>query len=223
MEREILCLKSLTQALILNLVLRSLWQLSVARTPPHTEQWQTFCWRGQLLNAVSYWKLFGFNPVAASPWSCRLFEYTSKLSTTMMAFSAHSLNITFRSLLSTRTPHLDLFYCSQGDQHLGIGPFPVCVWGCLHSNCNVLWARRVQAHECVSSGWAHWPRPNQLMKWTSASLVSDLCRIHYPWGGVLITITIYLYSLGADAFMPHATFFCCFSVFARSSSWTLTP
>lgn len=27
---------------------------------------------GELLNAVSCWKLFGFNPVAASPWSCRV-------------------------------------------------------------------------------------------------------------------------------------------------------
>lgn len=46
----------------------------------------------------------------------------------MMALSAHSLDVTFRSLLSASAPHCDLFCSSQRDytQHLGIGPFPVC-------------------------------------------------------------------------------------------------
>lgn len=53
-------------------------------------------------------------------------EHTSKLSTTMLARSAHSLDITFRSLLSAGTLQPDLFCSSQGDytQQLGIGPFP---------------------------------------------------------------------------------------------------
>lgn len=55
-------------------------------------------------------------------------EHTSKLSTTAMARSAHSLDITFRSLLSAGTLQRDLFCSSPGDytQHLGIGPFLVC-------------------------------------------------------------------------------------------------
>ncbi len=55
-------------------------------------------------------------------------EHTSKLSATMMALSAHSLDITFRSLPSAGTPQRDLFCSRQGDytQHHGIGPFPVC-------------------------------------------------------------------------------------------------
>lgn len=44
-----------------------------------------------------------------------------------MALSAHSLDITLRSLLSAGTLQRDLFCYSQEDytQHLGTGPFPV--------------------------------------------------------------------------------------------------
>ncbi len=69
MRGDIVSLKSLTQALILNLALRSfLWR----RLPTHREHFaEERPSSGEVLNEVR-WKLFGFNPVAASPWSCRL-------------------------------------------------------------------------------------------------------------------------------------------------------
>lgn len=72
MGRDILCLKSLTQALILNLALRSfLWHWL-----PHVENSDKHFAEEAKLRRTSEWsqlqKAVGFNHVAASPWSCRL-------------------------------------------------------------------------------------------------------------------------------------------------------
>lgn len=156
-------------------------------------------------------------------------EHTSKLSANMMALSAHSLDITFRSLLSAGTPQRDLFCSSQGDytQHLGIGPFPVCEvihiqtvmhyepWESRLTSVCVLWlgsltqARPVNGLDCSFS---------------SFRLVWDSLPTHHNPQGVLITS--HNLAVLCRSWSLHAT--CYFlllflSVFARSSSWTLTP
>lgn len=89
-------------------------------------------------------------------------EHTSKLSTTMMALSAYSLDITFRSLLPAGSPSWSVLFQQRGFYSASWDwTFP-CVWGYPHSNCYTLWALR--------------PRPDQLMVWTASSLVS-VCGI----------------------------------------------
>lgn len=206
-------------------------ELSVAQTPPH-RRINILLKRpssGELLNEVSCWKLFGFNPVAASTWSCRLMSTLQKLSTTKMAHSAHSLDITFRSLLSAGTPQRDPFCSSQGDytKHLGIGPSPVCevihistvmhyeLWESeLVSICVLLLGSLTQATpvnglDCSFSSFRH--------VWDS------LPTLHNPQG---VFITSDNLAALSRSWSFHAT--CYFlllflSVFACSSSWTLTP
>lgn len=154
-------------------------------------------------------------------------EYTSKLSTTMMALSAHSLDITFRSLLSPSTPQHDLFCSSQGDytQHLGIGPFPVCevihiptvmyyeLWESGLTNICVLWlgsltqARPVNGLDCSFSRFR---------------LVWDSLLTHLNPQGVLTTS--HNLAVLSRSWSLHATcyFLLLFLCFALSSSWTLT-
>lgn len=151
MVKDILCLKSLTEAFISNLAWRSLWQLSAAQTSPRREQWQTFCCKlpssGELLNEVGCWKLFGFNPVSASLWLCRLLSILQ--SSTMMALSAYSLDITFRSLLPAGSPSWSVLFQQRGFYSASWDwTFP-CVWGYPHSNCYTLWALRAQAGWCM--------------------------------------------------------------------------
>lgn len=157
-------------------------------------------------------------------------EHTSKLSTTTMALSAHSLDITFRSLLSACAPQRDLFCSSQGDytQLLGIGPSPAV--------CEVIHIATVMYYELWESGLASvcvlWlgsltqARPvNGLdCSFSSFRLVWDSLPTHHNPQGVLITsdnlaVLSRSTSLHATCYFPLLFL----SVFAHSSSWTLTP
>lgn len=179
MVKDILCLKSLTEAFISNLAWRSLWQLSAAQTSPRREQWQTFCCKlpssGELLNEVGCWKLFGFNPVSASLWLCRLLSILQSsappwwLSQPILWTSPSEVYYLLVAL------H-DLFCSSRGDftQHPGIGPFPVCevihiltvilyeLWELRLDGVCVLWldtvtqARPANGLDCIFSGFSLW-------------------------------------------------------------------
>lgn len=184
---------------------------------------------GELLNGVGCWKLFGFNPVAASPWSCRLLSVLQSSAPPWWLSQPILLDITFRSLLSAGTPQRDLFCSSRGDytQHLGIGPFPVCevihfptvmhyeLWECgLASVCvlrlgSLTQARPVNGLDCSFS---------------SFSLVWDSLPTYHNPQGFLITshnLVVLCKSRSLHATYHFLPLF--LSVFACSSSWTLTP
>lgn len=110
----------------------------------------------------------------------------------MMALSAHSLDVTFRSLLSASTPHCDLFCSSQGDytQHLGIGPFPVCeviliatvmhygLWESMLASVCVLWLGSLTQTRPVNGPYC---------SFSSFRLVWYSLPTHHNPQGVLIT------------------------------------
>lgn len=213
---------SLTPTLILNLALRSLWQLTGAHRTPHINILMTTPASGALLNEVSFWKrLVLIRLLRTDCWAH--FKAQRHRDGSLSPFLGRHL----RKSAICQYPHCDLLCSRRGDftQHLGIGPFPVCeviliatvmrygLWESTLAGVCFLWSGSLTQTRPVNGLYCSFARFK--LVWYS------LPTQHNPQG-VLITS----HDLSVLWKLKHLRYIL-FSVavsllFARSSSWTLT-